>query len=63
MHLFFYFLQKKTSTIFCFLLVLCGRAGTDRSLSGESTKRKALDFQVWNFTDKASLRLTQGKRF
>ena len=46
---------------FCFLLVLCGRAGTDRSLSGESTRRKSKDFQTRGLSDKASRKAHTGQ--
>ncbi|MCI5646835.1 MAG: hypothetical protein SO001_05045 [Alloprevotella sp.] len=36
--------KKQCFTFSCFLLVLCGRAGTDRSLSGLSNRQKSTDF-------------------
>ena len=36
--------KKQCFTFVCFLLVLCGRAGTDRSLSRLSNRQKSIDF-------------------
>ena len=56
-----YTIRTKCFTFFCFLLVLCGRAGTDRSLSGESTRRKSKDFQTRGLSDKASRKAHTGQ--
>ena len=46
-----------------FPLFCVGRAGTDRRLSGESTRRKSEDFQARDLYDKASDSSTQNKLF
>ena len=55
-----YFIENGFFLVFSLFCV--GRAGTDRSLRGESTRRK-LCFQARDFSSKASRRPTQNKLF